>query len=79
MTRKLRVSLAASELIAALLAEPALAQKPGGVLKIPEDDVQPIIFYGRFATCWQPKVKGLTVMANSLFNGWRFEDVWLNQ
>jgi peptide/nickel transport system substrate-binding protein len=47
--------------------------------KLVEDDVQPIIFYGRFATCWQPQVKGLTVMANSLFNGWRMEDVWLDK
>jgi peptide/nickel transport system substrate-binding protein len=47
--------------------------------KLAEDDVQPIIFYGRFATCWQPQVKGLTVMINSLFNGWRFEDVWLDK
>lgn len=47
--------------------------------KLAEDEVQPIIFYGRFATCWQPQVKGLTVMANSLFNGWRMEDVWLDK
>jgi peptide/nickel transport system substrate-binding protein len=47
--------------------------------KLIEDDVQPIIFYGRFAMCWQPRVKGLTVMVNSLFNGWRFEDVWLDK
>jgi peptide/nickel transport system substrate-binding protein len=47
--------------------------------KLAEDDVQPIIFYGRFATCRQPQVKGLTVMVNSLFNGWRMEDVWLDK
>ena len=47
--------------------------------KLAEDDVQPIIFYGRFAMCWQPRVKGLTVMVNSLFNGWRFEDVWVDK
>jgi peptide/nickel transport system substrate-binding protein len=27
----------------------------------------------------QPQVKGLTLMVNSLFNGWRFEDVWLDR
>ena len=32
--------------------------------KLAEDDVQPIIFYGRFAMCWQPRVKGLTVMVS---------------
>jgi peptide/nickel transport system substrate-binding protein len=47
--------------------------------KLAEDDVQPIIFYGRFGTCRQPQVKGLTVMVNSLFNGWRMEDVWLDK
>ena len=31
------------------------------------------------ATCWNPQVKGLTLMVNSLFNGWRMEDVWLDQ
>jgi hypothetical protein len=39
----------------------------------------PIIFYDRRATCWNPQVKGLTLMVNSLFNGWRMEDVWLDQ
>jgi hypothetical protein len=24
-------------------------------------------------------VHGITIMVNSLFNGWRFEDVWLGQ
>jgi len=24
-------------------------------------------------------VKGLTVMVNSIYNGWRMEDVWLDQ
>jgi hypothetical protein len=24
-------------------------------------------------------VQGLTLMVNSLFNGWRMEDVWLDQ
>ena len=38
-----------------------------------------IIFYDRRATCWNPQVKGLTLMVNSLFNGWRMEDVWLDQ
>jgi peptide/nickel transport system substrate-binding protein len=47
--------------------------------KLAEDDAQPVIFYGRFGTCWQPQVKGLTVMVNSMFNGWRMEDVWLDK
>jgi hypothetical protein len=44
-----------------------------------EDRVQPIIFYTRLSTCWQPWVKGFTIMVNSLFNGWRMEDVWLDK
>jgi peptide/nickel transport system substrate-binding protein len=42
-----------------------------------EDGARPILFHNRFATCWQPRLKGLTIMVNSLFNGWRMEDVWL--
>ena len=33
----------------------------------------------RAATCWQPQVKGLTMMTNSQYNGRRFEDVWLDR
>jgi peptide/nickel transport system substrate-binding protein len=47
--------------------------------KLAEDGARPIIFYDRRATCWQPHVKGLTLMVNSLFNGWRMEDVWLDK
>jgi len=45
--------------------------------KLAEDNVRPIIFYSRGGTCEQPWVKGLTIMVNSIFNGWRMEDVWL--
>jgi peptide/nickel transport system substrate-binding protein len=47
--------------------------------KLAEDVARPIIFYARGATCRQPYVKGFTQMANSLFNGWRMEDVWLDK
>jgi peptide/nickel transport system substrate-binding protein len=43
------------------------------------DNARPILFYTRRATCRQPYVKGLTIMANSLYNGWRMEDVWLDK
>jgi len=43
-----------------------------------EDGARPIIFYDRRATCWNPQVKGLTLMVNSLFNGWRMEDLSLD-
>ena len=47
--------------------------------KLAEDDARPILFYGRIGTCWQPRVKGLIVMVNSIYNGSRFEDVWLDE
>jgi peptide/nickel transport system substrate-binding protein len=47
--------------------------------KLQEDGARPIIFHYRAASCWQPYVKGLTIMVNSIYNGWRFEDVWLDK
>ncbi len=47
--------------------------------KLAGDGARPIIFYNRYGTCWQPWVKGLTIMVDSLFNGNRMEDVWLDQ
>ena len=47
--------------------------------KLAEDGARPILFYGRIGTCWQPQVKGLTVMVNRIYNGARFEDLWLDK
>jgi len=47
--------------------------------KLAEDDARPIIFYARAGTCWQPYVKGFTIMVNSIYNGWRMEDAWLDK
>jgi peptide/nickel transport system substrate-binding protein len=47
--------------------------------KLQEDRARPIISHNRNATCWHHHVKGLRMMVNSLFNGWRFEDVWLDK
>ena len=47
--------------------------------KLAEDGARPIIFYSRSATCRRPYVKNMTVMVNSPFNFWRFEDVWLDK
>jgi peptide/nickel transport system substrate-binding protein len=44
-----------------------------------EEGARPVIFHTRGATCWQPQVKGLTTMVNSMVNGWRMEDVWLDK
>ena len=38
-----------------------------------EEGARPVIFHTRGATCWQPQVKGLTTMVNSMVNGWRME------
>ena len=46
--------------------------------KLAEDDARPTIFYPRAAHCWQPRLKGMTVMVNSVYNGHRFEDLWLD-
>lgn len=45
--------------------------------KLQEDGARPIIMHARAATCWQPRVQNMTIMVNSIYNGWRFEDVWL--
>jgi len=44
-----------------------------------EDGARPIIFYNRFAYCWQPHVKSWTMMVNSIINNFRMEDVWLDK
>ena len=46
--------------------------------KLAKDGARPIIFYAPAGNCRQPYVKGLTIMSNSIYNGWRMEDVWLD-
>jgi peptide/nickel transport system substrate-binding protein len=43
-----------------------------------EDAARPIILHNSAATCWYPQVKNVTLMTNSIYNGWRMEDWWLN-
>ena len=47
--------------------------------KLVEDVARPVIFYPRGGTCRKPELKGLTIMVNSIYNGWRMEDVWLDR
>jgi len=47
--------------------------------KLIEDDVRPVLFHPRGAVCNQPWVKGMTQMVNGIYNGSRFEDVWLDK
>jgi peptide/nickel transport system substrate-binding protein len=44
-----------------------------------EDGARPIILYAHQGTCFQPYVKGITVMVNSAYNGYRYEDAWLDK
>jgi len=43
--------------------------------KLAADGARPIISYDRRATCWQPRVKGLTLMSIVSSMAWRLEDV----
>ncbi len=47
--------------------------------RLQNDVARPIILHIQAATCWQPDVHGFTPMRNSSYNGYRFEDVWLNR
>lgn len=47
--------------------------------RLQEDIARPIIMHDRAAGCWQPWVKNVTIQTNSIYNGWRFEDVWLDR
>ncbi|MBV9833773.1 MAG: peptide ABC transporter substrate-binding protein [Alphaproteobacteria bacterium] len=47
--------------------------------KITDEAVRPMLYYLRGGTCWRPEVKNITVMVNSIYNGWRMEDVWLDR
>ena len=47
--------------------------------RLQEDGARPVIFHGRAATCWHPGVKGIKLAVNTIYNHWRFEDVWLER
>jgi peptide/nickel transport system substrate-binding protein len=47
--------------------------------KLQEDVARPIIFHARAGTCWHPYVKNVTIMSNSSYNGFRYEDVWMDK
>ena len=47
--------------------------------KLQEDAARPIIYHGQNYNCFQPYVKGYVSHVNSLYNGWRMEDVWLDK
>ena len=47
--------------------------------RLAQDLARPIIYYDRQATCWQPHLKGFVLHHNSIYNNWRYEDVWLDK
>jgi peptide/nickel transport system substrate-binding protein len=47
--------------------------------KLQEDVARPILMHARSGMCWKPFVKNMTVMNNSAYNGYRYEDVWLDK
>jgi peptide/nickel transport system substrate-binding protein len=47
--------------------------------RLTEDGARPILYRYDLGTCWYPRVHGVTIMVNSIFNGWRFDEVWLDQ
>jgi peptide/nickel transport system substrate-binding protein len=46
--------------------------------RLQEDGARPMIYHNRAASCWYPWVKGVTIMVNSIYNGWRNENLWLD-
>ena len=48
-------------------------------LMLQQDLARPILYHRKGGTCWHPWVRGLTVMVNSQYNGWRMDDVWLDR
>ena len=46
---------------------------------LPQALGRPPIMWARSTTCMQPRVKGYVNMVNSFYNGFRFEDVWLDK
>ncbi len=47
--------------------------------KLQEDGARPVIQHDWGATCWRPEVKGLNLAINTIYNHWRFEDVWIDR
>ncbi|MBV8191680.1 MAG: peptide ABC transporter substrate-binding protein [Alphaproteobacteria bacterium] len=47
--------------------------------KLQEDGARPVIQHNWAGTCWRPELKGLNLAVNSIYNHWRFEDVWLDR
>ncbi len=47
--------------------------------RLAEDVARPVLYHNRSGTCWHPYVKNYVPMVNSIYNGLRMEDVWLDK
>jgi peptide/nickel transport system substrate-binding protein len=47
--------------------------------KLQEDVARPILMHARSGTCLKPYVKNMTIMNNSAYNGYRYEDLWMDK
>jgi peptide/nickel transport system substrate-binding protein len=47
--------------------------------KLIEDGARPVINQNVGNTCMVPAVKGVVLQVNSIYNNWRFDDVWLDR
>ena len=47
--------------------------------KLLEDNARPVVMWNRAAICMQPYVKGYVANVNSVYNGFRYEDIWLDK
>jgi peptide/nickel transport system substrate-binding protein len=47
--------------------------------KLLEDGARPIVMWNKASICMQPHVQGYVAQVNSVYNGFRFEDVWLDK
>jgi peptide/nickel transport system substrate-binding protein len=46
--------------------------------KLQEVGARPMIYHNRAPSCCYPQVKGLRIMVNGIYNGARYEDLWLD-
>jgi len=47
--------------------------------KLAEDVARPIILQNVTGLCWHPHVKNFVLHHNSIYNNWRFDDLWLDK
>jgi peptide/nickel transport system substrate-binding protein len=47
--------------------------------KLAEDVANPVISHNVANTCWHPHVRGHAQHDNSIYNNWRFEEVWIDK